>query len=203
MPPKKRPRLEDTTGSHFALTVARLLLVRSSELTTLRTLHLACCDDVTATGLACVGALTSLQSLDMTGVESKLYYGLFQIVRWRALVTFPHYRTWTLGVPVSLTDEGIALRTLSAMQDLCLVNCNGITDVGLESVAALSQLIFLALVSCVEITDAGVASISSLPKPRVLDVSFCIEIIDCKYCTAATVTKPGFVWAKSNYGRWT
>ncbi len=146
-------------------------LARLRGLTTLHTLNLNGCEQLTDAGLSHLKGLTALQKLDFFKCEHLTDAGLAH------LKSLTKIKSLTLGGCKRLTDAGlIHLGTLTALQTLDLSGCNQLTDSGLAHLIGLTALQSLDLGGCVNLTDVGLAHLKSLSALNTLSLSCCMHL---------------------------
>ena len=123
-------------------------LAHLGELTSLKTLNLSGCYRITDAGFAHLGELTSLKELNLSWCKQ-------------------------------ITDTGLAhLKELTSLKTLNLERCYKITDAGLAHLSELTSLKTLNLSECDKITDAGLAHLKELTSLKELNLSWCYLITD-------------------------
>ena len=105
------------------------------------------------------------------------------------------YETFINLSNTGITDVGLAsLAQLSNLRNLNLSGCTGITDEGLASLAQLTSLRTLFLSGCTSITDAGLASLASLQHLKYLKLSGCTGITDEGLASLAQLKRLGTLY---------
>lgn len=149
----------------------------------LTNLNVSYCYQLTKLGMAKLGRLSHLRTLNLTHDSIRDLRPLSSLVELRVLhlsftdvleadlkVLAPLQKLETLHLSFRLTDVGLeAISSLTSLREIAV--CEEITDAGLRSMARLSNLQSLDLQGC-DITDAGLLFLSGLRNLKTLNVSF-------------------------------
>lgn len=141
------PALQNLNLSQCNITDITLRFL--SECTTLTTLNLSYCRNITGEGLRALTDLTALTSLSLTGCSQFTDENLSVLTNLTAL------HTLSVSECPWITDESlIHVGELAQLHNLDLNYCREISDVGLNALVGL-RLITLKLVGCPGISDAA------------------------------------------------
>jgi hypothetical protein len=148
-------------GLSFLHQLSDVGLVHLRGFTSLETLSLSQCAQLSDAGFAHLGCLDRLRSLslDETQISDE---GL------AILQGFPLLEELNLGQCKRITDRGLAnLRCVTGLRKLLLINCPGVTDVGVDQLRELTELRILDL-SQTAVTDRGLAALHGLTRLEAL-----------------------------------
>jgi len=153
----------DLSSSSLGSADLEVLMPRMSSL---QTLLLDRCSQITDPGLHAISLQTGIQKLQLSVCKQVTDAGVQALSR---LVELKHLN---LGSCELLTDKGVeALSNLSQLHTLRLDCCFELGDSGLRELSRLAGLVHLSLAGCIKITDEGVRTLSSLGSLEVVDFS--------------------------------
>jgi hypothetical protein len=202
----------EALGSQTSLRVLELIdcdlsdLAPLARLTSLQTLILTGCDDITVEGLHPLSELVALEELNLRAESFteaclpllsplialrvlKLHFNLNDA----SLLTMPSLTSLQkLSINKQVTDSGLrSLSRLTGLQILDLSDCDAVTDNGLAELASLTALHTMNL-SGLTITDRGFSALTRFTLLRSLNLS------NCSRLTAASFGKLSSVVALEN-----
>jgi hypothetical protein len=144
----------------------------ATELTSLTSLAINYCDNVTAEGLKDLKPIRSLTSLHLGGCKA-LTATCTQVVsrNWPALRHLELYCIYKL-------DENwtAPIGRMASLTSLSLAGSDNLTDVGVSKIVHLKALTGLDLSLCPKLTDTDVVSLAALTSLTSLDLSRCPKV---------------------------
>jgi len=179
------PNLESLNLSGcYNLSDAALDTALNRDLPNLKELNLSLCKDVTDNSLGRIAThCKNLESLDLGGCTKVTNTGLL-LISWG----LKRIRKLNLRSCWQISDHGIGHLTginsqpgtgARALEDLCLQDCQKVTDEALKHIAeGLPSIARMNLSFCLSVTDTGLKSLSRIPTLDDLNLRSCDNVSD-------------------------